>query len=64
MQRIKNSGAKKFAKFPLDLAVRRVAGRVARRRFGGVAADLLFKVVLRVRVAIILSGRWSVVSGQ
>ena len=52
MQKIKNKGTKKFAKFPLDFAVRRVVGFVVRRRFGA-AAVLFLKVVLRVRVAII-----------
>ncbi len=56
MQKIKNNGTKKFAKFPLDLAIRRVAGRAGRRRFGAAAA-LFFIVVLRVRVAIIFFHR-------
>ena len=54
MQKIKNRGTKKLAKFPPDLAVRLPAGFAARRRFGAGAAGLLFKVVLRVRVAIFL----------
>ncbi len=51
MQKIKNSGTKKFVKFPLDFEVRRAVGFVTRRRFG-VAAVLFFRVVFRVRVAI------------
>lgn len=52
MQKIKNNGTKKFAKFPPDFEPRRAAGRAVRRRFGAAAADLFFKVVvLRVRVA-------------
>jgi hypothetical protein len=61
---IKNKGTKKLAKLPPDFE-RRAAGFVARRRFTGAAADLFFKVVvLRVRVTIIFSGRWSVVGSQ
>ncbi len=62
MQKIKNSGTKKFAKLPPAFD-RRAVDFVARRRLAGVvAAGLFFKVVLRVRVAIFL--QWSVVGGQ